>query len=105
MCEVNTWYEESVISFTPWLNSWEMKLKIVHQNQENRGVEEQVTKKESLDMDQMEETLTRPSPDDESTKLNSPSREVSPTADIHPWLLLVGFFGFDFVNLMVVWMD
>ncbi|XP_075482124.1 B3 domain-containing protein Os01g0234100-like isoform X2 [Primulina tabacum] len=59
----------------PGYISYEMKLKIVHQNQENREVEEQVMKKESLDMDQMAETLTRPSPEDESTKPNSPSRE------------------------------
>ncbi|XP_073151726.1 B3 domain-containing protein Os01g0234100-like isoform X1 [Henckelia pumila] len=65
-----------------------MKLKIVHQNQESRGVEEQETKKESPDMDQMEETLTRPSPEEESTKPNSRSREVSPIADVHPSPLL-----------------
>lgn len=62
-------------------------------------------KKESLDMDQTEETLTRPSPEDESKKPTSPSWEVSPIADIHPSLLLVGSFGFEFVNLIVVWMD
>ncbi|KZV39754.1 hypothetical protein F511_08216 [Dorcoceras hygrometricum] len=61
-----------------------MKLIIVHQNQESRGVEEQVMKKESLDTDHVEDTAAPRSPEDESRKLNSPGREVSPIADSHP---------------------
>ncbi|KAK6116245.1 hypothetical protein DH2020_050041 [Rehmannia glutinosa] len=63
-----------------------MKLKIVHQNQESRGGEEQVMKKEDLEIEQMEEPQIRVSPQDESTKENSPFLEPPPVSASHPML-------------------
>ncbi|KAI3452031.1 hypothetical protein Pfo_008696 [Paulownia fortunei] len=64
-----------------------MKLKIVHQNQESRGGEEQVMKKEASEIEQMEEPQIRVSPEDESTKENSPPLEPTPISASHPMLV------------------
>ncbi|KAL0343683.1 UNVERIFIED_CONTAM: B3 domain-containing protein [Sesamum angustifolium] len=64
-----------------------MKLKIVHQNQESRGGEEQVMKKEELELEQMEEPQIHVSPENESTKENSPPPELSPISGSHPMLI------------------
>ncbi|XP_073124343.1 B3 domain-containing protein Os01g0234100-like isoform X2 [Henckelia pumila] len=64
-----------------------MRLKIVHQNQENPGREELAMKKESVETgDQMEETQMNPAPEDES-KENSTALEVSPTTAACPVLV------------------
>ncbi|XP_073293896.1 B3 domain-containing protein Os01g0234100-like isoform X2 [Primulina huaijiensis] len=65
-----------------------MRLKIVHQNQENMGREELVMKKESVETgDQMEETRMNPALEDGSTKENSMALEVSPTTAACPVLV------------------
>lgn len=75
-----------------------MKLKIVHQNQESRGGEEQVMKKEALEIEQMEEPQIRVSPEDESMKENSPLLEPSPISASHPMLVSVSFLCLEYVN-------
>ncbi|KAL6551715.1 hypothetical protein OROGR_007869 [Orobanche gracilis] len=64
-----------------------MKLKIVHQNQENRGGEEQVIKAEALELDQMEELQIRDSPEDESMQENIPALNAPPLSAYHPMLV------------------
>ncbi|KAL0450335.1 UNVERIFIED_CONTAM: hypothetical protein Slati_1589900 [Sesamum latifolium] len=64
-----------------------MKLKIVHQNQESRGGEEQVMKKEELELEETEEAQIHVSPENESTKENSPPPELSPISGSHPMLI------------------
>ncbi|XP_075514906.1 B3 domain-containing protein Os01g0234100-like isoform X1 [Primulina tabacum] len=65
-----------------------MRLKIVHQNQENLCREEMAMKKESVETgDQMEETQMNPAPEDESMKENSTVLEVSPITAACPMLV------------------
>ncbi|KAL6572939.1 hypothetical protein OROHE_002415 [Orobanche hederae] len=64
-----------------------MKLKIVHQNQENRVGEEQVMKAEALELDQMEELQIRASTEDESMQENIPALEAPPLSAYHPMLV------------------
>ncbi|KZV41509.1 hypothetical protein F511_22061 [Dorcoceras hygrometricum] len=65
-----------------------MRLKIVHQNQENLGREEVVMKKEPVETgDQMEETQMNPEPKEESLKENSTVLEASPISAACPVLV------------------
>lgn len=65
-----------------------MRLKIVHQNQENLGREELAMKKESVETgDQMEETQMNHAPEGESMKENSTVLEVSPITAACPKLV------------------
>lgn len=65
-----------------------MKLKIVRQNQESRGGgEEQVMKKEAVEMG-MDDAVIRVPPAHDSVKEDS----AEPVSDSHPLLVSVSFF-------------
>ncbi|KAI3462757.1 hypothetical protein Pfo_019420 [Paulownia fortunei] len=64
-----------------------MKLRIVHQTQENRGGDEQVMKKETVEVEQMEEPQMGVSPEEEFVKENSPPLDPSPISAYDPVLV------------------
>lgn len=79
-----------------------MKLRIVHQNQENRDGEEQVMKKETVEMEQMEEPQMGISLEDEFVKDNSPPLDPSPISAYDPMLVSVSILRLESANSIVL---